>query len=204
MRVFGLTGGIGSGKSSAARLFREYGVPIVDADALAKKAVEPGTQVLRAIADEFGPGYLDITGSLDRKRMGELVFSDLSARKRLNDIVHPEVRRRAAVSFHNLEEEGTETAGYDVPLLFETGMTDYKPVVVVWASEDTCLRRIVDRDGLEWSEARRRVAAQIPIDEKAGKADIVIWNDGSTSELRTSVQTALDALRSKTFISAST
>lgn len=195
MKIFGLTGGIGSGKSTAALLMRAAGVPIVDADALAKKATECGTPALRKIAEEFGPGYLDSAGSLDRKRMGALVFSDPASLKRLNDIVHPVVRALAAIRFHDLEEEGHKLAGYDVPLLFEAGVTGYSPVVVVWASEDTCLRRIVNRDGLEWAEARRRVAAQMPIDEKAERADIVIWNDGSSAELKSGVDTALEKLR---------
>ena len=196
LRVFGLTGGIGSGKSTVAALLREHGVPVVDADELAREALEPGTPGLEAVTKSFGPGVLLPDGSLDRKGLAALVFGDEGARKRLNAITHPIVRQLSQERFAALEELGVRLAGYDVPLLFEVGLDQaLRPVVVVAASEATQLERILGRGGLSAQEARARIAAQLPLAEKRARADHVIENDGSRAELAAQVEAVVERLR---------
>jgi dephospho-CoA kinase len=194
--VFGLTGGIGSGKSRASALLRERGVPVVDADELAREAVAVGSPGLADIVAEFGPAVLAADGSLDRKRLAALVFSDEAARKRLNALTHPRVRQLSAERFATLASQGVLLAGYDVPLLFEVGLdATLRPVVLVAASEPTQLARIMARDGLSEAEARARIDAQLPLSEKRARADHVLENDGSVAELAAQVDALLPKLR---------
>ena len=196
LRVFGLTGGIGSGKSSVAELLRDRGVPVVDADELAREVVAPNTAGLAEIVRVFGPNILARDGSLDRKRLGALVFSDAEARKRLNAITHPLVRALSQERFAELTRQGVTLAGYDVPLLFEVGLdTVLRPIVVVAASESAQLERILARDGLTETEARARIAAQLPLAEKQRRADYVLDNNGSPAELPARVDRLLEKLR---------
>jgi dephospho-CoA kinase len=196
LRVFGLTGGIGSGKSTVAALLRERGVPVVDADELAREALAPESPGLQAVIEGFGPDVLLPDGSLDRKRLGALVFSDPEARKKLNGITHPIVRRLSQERFAALEAQGVELAGYDVPLLFEVGLDQaLRPVVVVAASEATQLERILARGGLSRDEAKARIAAQLPLAEKRARADHVLENDGSLAQLSAQVDALVERLR---------
>jgi dephospho-CoA kinase len=196
LKVFGLTGGIASGKSSVAALLRERGVPVVDADELAREAVAPGSDGLAQVLATFGGDLLAADGSLDRKRLGALVFTDESARKRLNALTHPIVRRLSQERFVELERQGVSLAAYDVPLLFEVGLdAALRPVVLVAASERTQLERIAARDGLSEPEARARIAAQLPLAEKRRRADYVLENDGSRAELSAQVEALLAKLR---------
>lgn len=196
LRVFGLTGGIGSGKSTVARLLRERGVPVVDADELAREAVAPGSAGLGEVVAAFGPEVLDSAGALDRQRLGERVFADTEARKRLNSITHPIVRRLSQERFAELDRQGIELAAYDVPLLFEVGLDAVlKPTVVVASSEATQLARVSARDGLSEAAVQARIAAQMPLDEKRRRADHVLENDGSLAELAQKVDALLPKLR---------
>lgn len=196
LRVFGLTGGIGSGKSTVASLLRERGVPVVDADALAREAVAPGSVGLESVVQAFGPGVLGPDGDLDRKRLGALVFSDPAARARLNAITHPMVQQLAQARFAELARQGVDWAAYDVPLLFEVGLDAWlRPVVVVAASETTQLARICARDALNEAEARARLAAQLPLSDKARRADYVLENNGTRAELAAQVDALLAELR---------
>jgi dephospho-CoA kinase len=196
LRVFGLTGGIGSGKSTVAALLRERGVPVVDADELAREAVAGGSQGLADVVAAFGPDVLGADGELDRQRVGRLVFADPAARKRLNAVTHPIVRRLSQERFAALEGRGVALAAYDVPLLFEVGLAQVlRPVVVVWASEATQLSRVTARDGLSEADARARLAAQLPLAQKRLLADHVIDNDGSREELARQVDELLPKLR---------
>jgi dephospho-CoA kinase len=196
LRVFGLTGGIGSGKSTVSALLRERGVPVVDADELAREAVAVGSDGLREVVAAFGPDVLGRDGNLDRKQLGALVFSDPEARKRLNSITHPRVRQLSQRRFAELERQGVALAGYDVPLLFEVGLDQgLRPVVVVAASEAEQLRRVQARDGLSEEAARARIAAQLPLSEKCARADHVLDNDGSIDELPAKVDALLGQLR---------
>jgi dephospho-CoA kinase len=198
LSVFGLTGGIGSGKSTAAALFRERGVPIVDADALAREAVAPGGPGLAEVKAAFGPQIVLPDGSLDRKALGALVFSDADARRRLNAITHPIVRRLSQERFRELDEQGIKLAGYDVPLLFEVGLDAVlRPIVVVTAREATQVERILARDGISEAEARERIAAQLPLGDKQKRADYVLYNNGTLEALAAQVDALLEKLRAE-------
>jgi len=196
LRVFGLTGGIGSGKSTAAALFRERGVPMVDADELAREAVAPGSAGLAQVVAAFGPQILGPDGSLDRKRLGAVVFADAEARRRLNAITHPIVRRLSQERFRALDEQGVTLAGYDVPLLFEVGLDAVlRPVVVVAVSEEAQLQRLVARDGSSEAAARERIASQLPLAQKRQRADYVLDNDGPPEALAAQIDALLGKLR---------
>jgi dephospho-CoA kinase len=184
VRVIGLTGGIASGKTTFAAALRRRAVPVVDADALARAAVAPGSPALAEIARAFGPGVLGPDGGLDRKRMAALVFADPGARRRLEAITHPAVRRGMAEETARLAARGHDLAFYDTPLLFEVGLEgSLDSVVVVWAPAVVQRARIASRDGLSPAEADARLAAQLPIDEKAARADFVVENVGPAGEL---------------------
>lgn len=198
LKVFGLTGGIGSGKSTAAALFRERGVPIVDADELAREAVALGSAGLAQVQAAFGPQILGPDGNLDRKKLGALVFADAQARSRLNGITHPIVRQLSQERFRALDEQGVSLAGYDVPLLFEVGLDSVlRPIVVVTAREATQLERILARDAISEEAARERLAAQLPLADKQKRADYVLYNNGTLPALAAQVDAVLEKLRAE-------
>ena len=178
----GLTGGIATGKSYCLGRFAARGVPTIDADVLAREAVAPGTPGLAAIAARFGPGVVAADGTLDRAALGRLVFADTRARAALEAIVHPEVYRRIRDWFANLPP-GTRLAIADIPLLFETGHNhDFDDVIVAACEPEEQLRRVMARDHLPDADARARLAAQLPIDEKVKRARHVIWTDRGVAE----------------------
>jgi dephospho-CoA kinase len=189
----GLTGGIGAGKSEVARLFAERGAVIVDSDVIAREVVEPGTPGLAAVAAEFGDGVLLPDGSLDRPALGRLVFADPGRRARLNAIIHPLVRRRSR------ELVGSAPPGTvvvcDVPLLVEAGLAgEYDAVVVVDASEETRLGRLVTTRGMSEDEVRSRMAAQASREQRLAAADHVIYNEGDRARLAAEVDRVWQAL----------
>jgi dephospho-CoA kinase len=180
-RILGLTGGIASGKSTASARFAELGVPIVDADKLAREVVEKGTDGLAEIVNVFGPEVLDAEGALDRKKLGAIVFDDADLRKRLEQITHPRI---AALSMQRMAAIATSGA----PLLVEKGThRAMNGLVVVAASPEVQLARVMKRDGLDEVAARARLAAQMPLEEKIAAATWVIWNDGELDALRARV-----------------
>jgi dephospho-CoA kinase len=182
----GLTGGIGSGKSTVARRFAELGALVIDADALAREVVEPGTDGLAAVVAEFGEQVLDGDGRLDRPALAQLVFGDEAARGRLNAIVHPRVRARAA-ELIAAAPPGTVVV-QDVPLLVETGQADtYDLVVVVEAPEELRVRRLARDRGMSADEVRARMAAQASDEQRRAVADVVLVNDGTPDDLRAKV-----------------
>jgi len=184
MHVFGLTGGIASGKSSVARRFRERHVPVIDADELAREVVAFGSEGLRAVVEAFGKDVLLPDGSLDRGRLGDLVFSDASKRAILNGIVHPRIAAASATRISDLTARSEPVACYEAALLVENGLADaFRPLVVVAASPEVQAARIASRDGLDEARARARIAAQRPLDEKVRLADVVVRNDGSLKDL---------------------
>ena len=169
---------------------------MVDADELAREAVAAGSQGLAEVVAALGPDVLRADGELDRQRVGRLVFADPEARKRLNAITHPIVRRLSQERFAALERRGATLAAYDVPLLFEVGLAPVlRPVVVVSASEAKQLSRVTARDGLSEAEARARLSAQLPLAQKRLLADHVIDNDGSREDLAAQVDDLLLKLR---------
>jgi dephospho-CoA kinase len=182
----GLTGGIGAGKSEVARRFAELGALVVDSDALAREVVAPGTPGLAAVVDAFGPGVRAADGSLDRAALARLVFADDEARERLNGIVHPLVRRRAA-ELVAAAPPGTVVV-HDVPLLVETGQAGrFDLVVVVEAPAEERVRRLRRDRRMAEEEARARMAAQAGDAERRAAADVVLANDGDLAALRAEV-----------------
>jgi dephospho-CoA kinase len=193
--VFGLTGGIGSGKSRVARRFRERKLPVIDADQLAREVVAPGTAGLSEIVAEFGPGVLDAQGALDRAALARIVFQDDAARRKLNAITHPRVRELTAQRVSELAATGEPLVCYEVPLLVESGMAEaLRPVVVVSAPEALQIARVVARDGASAEEARARIAAQMPLAEKVKVADFVIDNTSSLADLEARSDAVLNAV----------
>jgi dephospho-CoA kinase len=196
VRVIGLTGGIATGKSTFAAALRALGVPVIDADQLARAAVAKGTPGLAAVTAEFGTEVLTPDGELDRKRMGGLVFSDPSARARLEAAVHPAVRALFRAELGRLAAEGRDVAVYDVPLLYEAKVEDEVDLaVVVWAPRETQIARLAVRDGLGRGQAEARLAAQLPIDDKAARADAVVVNDGPPAALAEKARRLLQDVR---------
>jgi dephospho-CoA kinase len=183
MEIVGLTGGIASGKSTVAKMLRGAGIPVVDADQLARDAVAPGSDGLKAIVERFGEGYLDAGGGLDRAKLGALVFDDDEARRDLNRIVHPAVAQLAALKGAALAEAGEPVMVYEVPLLFENGLeAGMSCTILVAVDEETQLARLLARDDLDEAGARARVASQMSLAEKKTRATYVIDNAGDLAE----------------------
>ncbi|HTL42973.1 MAG TPA: dephospho-CoA kinase [Vicinamibacterales bacterium] len=189
-----LTGGIATGKSYCTGGFARLGVPVIDADVLAREAVAPGTRGLDAVAARFGPEVLRADGSLDRAALGRIVFTEARARRDLEAIIHPDVYRRIREWFANIPP-GTRLAIADIPLLFETGQQhEFDAVIVCACTPAEQLKRVIARDGLSEADARARIAAQLPIEEKAARADHVIWTDRGFAETDAQVRTVFELL----------
>ena len=195
MKLIGLTGGAGSGKSTVAQMLRGLGAVVLDADVAAHSVYEPGSLGFDLIERDFGPDYIR-DGKIDRQRLGELVFHDADARARLNAIVHPLVRGWMAAETSNALMRGAEIVVQDVPLLFENGLEQlYSGVVLVHVPPELQVERLVNGRGLTEERARAIVAAQMPIDEKRGKARFVIDNSGSIEDTRRQVEEVWASLR---------
>jgi dephospho-CoA kinase len=179
----GLTGGVASGKSSVSQMLRDLGAVVIDADALAREVVEPGTPGLDAVVEEFGPEVLASDGSLDRARLGSVVFADPGRRTALEAIVHPLVRARSA-ELERLAPDGTLVV-HDIPLLAETGQaSSFDVVLVVDVPPETQVERAVRERGWSPDEAERRIAAQSSRDQRLAVATHVIDNSGTLEDLR--------------------
>jgi dephospho-CoA kinase len=178
----GLTGGIATGKSYVLERFRGLGAACLDADVLAHGVMAAGTEASQAIAARFGADMLDPSGAVDRKRLGPLVFADPDARRDLEAIVHPAVRRAITAGLRAFELMGSRVAIVDIPLLYETnGETRFTRVIATVCATDTQVARLIAR-GLTDADARQRLAAQLPAEEKAARADFVIRTDGTFAE----------------------
>ncbi len=201
MLLVGLTGNIASGKSTVARMLAERGATIVDADQLARQAVEPGTPALDAISARWGSDVLGPTGELDRAALRGVVFNDPEQLDALNGIVHPDVERRREAAVAEARERGDRIVVCDIPLLFEKKMVDrFDLVMLVDAPRPLRLERVVGERGVPTAEAMAMIAAQMPSELKRARADFVINNAGSLEELArqvdavwTSLQAAADA-----------
>jgi dephospho-CoA kinase len=190
-----LTGGIATGKSYVREQFERLGVPTIDSDRLSRDAVAPGTPGLARVVERFGRGVLRPDGSLDRQKLAGIVFADADARVALEAIIHPEVRRRTDEWFSSLDPSTYAFAVADIPLLFEVGRErDFDTVVVVASRPETQVQRVMARDGVSEQEARQRMAAQLPIEEKVRRADYVIRTDGTFEDTDRQVRAVLDAL----------
>ncbi|RYZ42803.1 MAG: dephospho-CoA kinase [Myxococcaceae bacterium] len=194
MHVFGLTGGIASGKSTVSRMLRELGARVLDADVIAREVVEPGTPGLQRISERF-PGVVGPDGRLDRVKLGTHIFADPAERAALNAIVHPQVRAAFLDKLQALEAEGITHAVYDVPLLIETGLhSAMEGVAVVWVPRDVQKARLMTRDGLDAQAAEARLAAQLSLDDKRAHATWVIDNSGAPESTRPQVEAVWRAM----------
>jgi dephospho-CoA kinase len=188
VKLIGLTGGVGSGKSTVAGILRDLGADIVDADEATHAVYAAGTPGFDAVVREFGPEYVR-DGQIDRARLGRFVFADAEARRRLNAIVHPLVRDWMAERTREAAERGAEVVIQDVPLLYENGLEHlFSSVVLVYVPEEVQVERLVEGRGLDEERARAMIAAQTPIDEKRRRAHHVIDNSGSREETRRQVE----------------
>jgi dephospho-CoA kinase len=198
MRV-ALTGGIATGKSHVRACFESLGIPTVDADMLARDAVAPGSAELAAVVRRFGTDVCDADGMLNRKKVGAIVFDDPQARRDLEQIIHPYVREMTERWFASLDPERVAFAVADIPLLFEGQREgDFDAVIVTACEPATQLNRLMARDGLSEAEARQRIAAQWPLQEKAARADYVIRTDGSLDDTNRQVDEIASRLRAAT------
>lgn len=200
-RVVALTGGIGTGKSSVAKRFAALGAIVVDADAIVHELQAPGAPLLAEMAAAFGPEILDARGALDRPRVADLVFRDPAQRARLNALVHPRVGAEMARRIDAARRSDTPLVVVDIPLFFEGRPRDrnaaragFDATILVYAPRSAQIDRTVARDGCTREEAERRVAAQMPIEEKRALADHVVDNSGSAADTERQVDALFDAL----------
>ncbi|GIO31350.1 dephospho-CoA kinase [Paenibacillus albilobatus] len=185
----GLTGGIATGKSTVSRLLVNKGALLVDADAIAREVMLPGHPVLAAVAEHFGQAVMLADGTLDRKKLGDIVFRDPSQRKALNDITHPAIRKELRERMDVLQREHPDKlVVVDIPLLYESELEHlFERVMVVYAPERIQLERLMERNRFTAEEAAARIRSQMDIEEKKRKADIVIDNSGDVEETKRQV-----------------
>ncbi len=196
VHLFGLTGGIASGKSTVGERLRALGLPVIDADELAREVVAPGSEGLAAVIAAFGSGVLDPSGeALDRKALARVVFTDSDARKKLNAIVHPRIAAKTAARTIQLDAAGEPLACYEAALLVENGIADaFRPLVVCACPEDIQVERVRVRDGATLEEALARIRAQKPLAEKVAEADWVIDTAGSLEDVARRTEEVLGAI----------
>ncbi|HZI04723.1 MAG TPA: dephospho-CoA kinase [Archangium sp.] len=188
MNLYGLTGGIASGKSTVSRMLRELGAEVLDADVIAREVVEPGTPGLQAVAERF-PGVLDASGRLDRAKLGTRVFGDPKERAALNALLHPLIGQQFLLRTQELAERGLERVIYDAPLLIENRLHEaMNGVVLVWVPREVQKARLMGRDGLDEAAAEARLAAQLPLDEKRQHATWLVDNSGDLGTTRARVE----------------
>jgi dephospho-CoA kinase len=184
-----LTGGAGSGKSTVARMFKELGAPVLDADDAAREAVKPGQPAWENLKRSFGPEFFQENGALDRGKMARLAFSDAEARQTLNAILHPEIIRIIKERLQQLKEKGVKLVIVEVPLLFETGLQDgYDRIIVVYADPAQQMHRLEGRDERDAAEIAGILAAQWPLEKKRQLAHYVIDNRGSLEDTKKQVK----------------
>ncbi|MCP2035152.1 dephospho-CoA kinase [Planomicrobium sp. HSC-17F08] len=191
--IIGLTGSIASGKSTVSAMLAEMGYPIVDADKVARLVVEPGSETLEKIRELFGEEVILPDGTMDRKKVGELIFNDPASRKKLNDVIHPAIRMEMLRQRGEFLDQGFATVIMDIPLLFESRLQHLvDKVLVVSVTEELQLKRLMERNGLSEKEARARIASQLPMSVKEEGADAVIYNNGSVDETKWQLNRILD------------
>ncbi|MCS5479926.1 dephospho-CoA kinase [Corynebacterium sp. YIM 101645] len=192
----GLTGGIGSGKSTVTGLLLARGIPVVDADQIARDIVEPGQPALQELAEAFGPDIIRADGSLDRAGLAAKAFVDAEHTALLNSITHPRIAEETARRFAAAEEAGEAAIVYDMPLLVDKGLDrGMDLVVVVDVDVDERVRRLVDKRGLDETDVRRRISAQVPDDIRRAAADVLIDNNGPIEALAPQVDELVEEIR---------
>ena len=184
----GLTGGIATGKTTVAEIFRRFGFPVVDADHIARELLLPGQEGWHRVRATFGEMYFEANGQLNRKKLGQTVFDDPSQRKRLDAILHPLIWQRLEAEKKRLSQKQTPLIIFDIPLLFETGRSHFcDETLVVFVPEDLQLQRLILRDHLSLAAARQRIVSQMPFAQKRKLADGVIENTGDHANLEKQV-----------------
>lgn len=193
--IVGLTGGIGSGKSTVADFFRELGVAVIDADVIAREVVEPGSEGLAEIVEAFGDDVLSEDGSLDRAALGSIVFDDADARSRLEGITHHRIGQRMLQKAAQAFSEGHDWVIYDAALLVENGLHEaFHALIVVALDRETQIERVMERDGVPRADVIKRIEAQMPLEKKVAVADYVIDNGGSLEETKQQVIETREAI----------
>lgn len=199
MKIIGLTGGIGSGKSTVARSLQKHGFPIVDADLIAREIVEPGQPALAELTKEFGADILNTDGSLDRGLLASRAFENKETTQRLNNITHPRINQRTQELFDEARENGAEAVIYDMPLLIDKGLhKDMDATIVVHAAEHVRLERLTTKRGLDVDDVRRRINAQIDDETRKQHADILLDNNGTEEDLTKQIAQAVDKIKQLT------
>lgn len=184
MRLVGLTGGIGTGKSSVSNHFKAHSIPVVDADLVARDVLKKGTGGWKKVVAAFGEDILQVNGEVDRPKLGQIVFSDPAKRQLLNRLLAPYISSGILWEVLKLWMKGCKVIVLDIPLLFEAKMDKWtNPIIVVWVDPETQLQRLMARDRTSMEDAKNRINAQMPLDLKRSKADIVIDNTGSLEDL---------------------
>jgi dephospho-CoA kinase len=198
MKIIGITGGIGSGKSIVSSILAGLGAVVIDTDKLGHEAFRNGTETWRRVVAAFGEGILASDGEIDRRKLGEIVFADPVKRTQLNEIMHPAVHEMVVARLEELRQCGTEVVVLEVPLLIE-GATDLRPLLdEIWvaaATEEAVLARLQTRNGIARESALARIHSQMPLEEKKKHADVIIDNDGTLEELRAQVAAAWHRLQ---------
>ena len=196
MKLVGLTGGIASGKSTVAEILARQGAAIINADVLAREVVEPGRQAWTEIVNAFGTAVLQPDRALDRQKLRAIIFDDPAARKKLESIIHPQVRALAEQRIREHAAAGYAVIVYEVPLLFEGNLQEWlRPVILVACDVDTQRKRLQSRDNLSAVQAQKHIEAQMSLKEKRRLADYVIENNGSLEDLERQVQAVLEKIK---------
>ncbi len=198
LKWIGITGGIGTGKSTVAEIIRERGLSIVDADQVAREVVQPGSPGLQSVVDQFGSQVLNQDQSLDRQALAQIVFQDPKKLELLEQILHPLIQARVAHYKERFRASGASFAFYDIPLLFEKNMKNqFDLVIVVNAPREQIIERLRRRNKWSSQEIESRIRAQIPLDQKIAAADFVVQNDGDLAHLREQVMAIVSKIELK-------
>jgi len=193
-----LTGNIGSGKSAVAAMLREAGIPVLDADRISREVTAPGGRAYDAVVQAFGGGIVRNDGSIDRKRLGEIVFSDPASRERLERITHPAILEAMKEAIAGIEREGHRAAVVEATLIHESGRKGlFESVISVTCDRETAISRLAARDGMSRSQAEARLRAQMDADQKAGASDYLIDNSGDIESTRRQVVAVAGVLLEK-------
>lgn len=196
MKLVGLTGGIASGKSTAAKILESLGAAVVNADTLAREAVEPGREAWQEIIAAFGSEILQSDRTLDRQKLRTLIFNNPDARRKLESIIHPRVRALAERRIAEHGAAGYAVVVYEVPLLFEGRLHEWlRPVILIACDIEIQIERLQQRDGLDRVQAQKHIEAQMNLEEKRRLADYVIENNGNLEDLKRQVEAVLDTIK---------
>ncbi|XKL67842.1 hypothetical protein PGB90_003333 [Kerria lacca] len=197
MFIVGLTGGIATGKSTVSDIFKEHGIPVIDADVIARKVVEPGRKAWKGLKQAFGNEIFHENGQLNRDALGDIIFDNATNRKKLNEITHPEIYKEIVWSTIKCFFQGHQFVVMDLPLLFETAyMLEYiYKIIVVTCEEDLQLQRLMERSRISESKAKIKIASQMSLESKCEKADFVVENSSSSKDTRDQVIRIIENLR---------